>query len=267
VKDGVVSAHIEKDGNVVAPNFDKVGKTLFGNIEAKAKLLTKRIKNMQKLKGLENATLKTAAKKPHQLQVVGDKEALKEHGKEGNLEDIERSLSKFNDRADILAIYLNGPITLGEAVSAIINGIKETFEEKKKELKISIKDGKPKIEGLPENVEDFFPEVIARAWELLKATFDFLVDQKDSLPELDNKLKAICEEAKEMAGKLKDAASGENLSPGELLKAGRALSGNIKQLGQAPAIVVQLLKTLQETSVQLSSGVTGRQEKNDGAAA
>jgi cell division septum initiation protein DivIVA len=270
VKDGVVAIALEKDGSPLpAKSLDKNAKTLFGNVETKAGLLNKRLKDVRKLKGLENATFKNKAKSPHQLELIGDKEALKANESEDAMDDMNRSLSKFNDRSDILVIYLNGPVTLGEAVSAIINAIKEHLLEMKKEFKISIKDGKPKLEGIPDSVEDFFPELLTRAWELLKATMEFLAGLKDALPELQDKLQKLADEAKELPGKLRDAATSANLSASELLKAGRATAANGKLLAAAPKMVTQLMNTMQETAVQLTGGITGRMEaaKNDGAAA
>jgi len=257
----LVSVSVEKDGATVpAKQLDKVCKEYLGMVEKKAKLLKSRIKTMQKLKGLENAVLRPTEKRPYNLEIAGDEEALKEHAKEDAITDMERSILKFNDRADLLQLQLNGPLTLGEAVSGLLNSIKEEFKKKGKEFKIAIEDGMPKIEGLPESVEDFFPKLVARGWELLNSILDFLKNLQDQIPGLQEKIEGAITESKEMPGKLKDAANGAGLSGMDLLKAGKATSANVKTLGGAPSTIAGLSKMLQSVGLEITGAVTGRLE-------
>jgi predicted nucleic acid-binding Zn-ribbon protein len=263
VQDSVVTVFVEKDGQPVpAKNLDKVTKEYLSMVETKAKLLNKRIKSLQKLPGLENMTFKTNPKTPHQLMLAVEKEALDQHKKEDDVSDMQRSLTKFNDRADTLALQLKGPVSLAEAVSALINSMKEELKKKGQELKVAIEDGMPKIEGIPDSVEDFFPELIARAWELLKQMMDFITGLKDQIPELQEKLEALINEAKELPGQLKDAAARANLGAMEALKAAKATSANVKALSGTPVVLKTLAQTLKDTGLELAGGVTGRLEDN-----
>jgi hypothetical protein len=267
VKDDTVHVHLEKDGNPLAAKaLDKVTKEYFTMVEKKAKLLTKRIKQMQKLPGLENATLRLGGKKPYHVEVAGDADALKEHKKNEVMEDMGRSIVKFNDRADILAMQLNGPVTLAEAVSALMNTVKEEFKKKGKALKLAIEDGMPKIDGLPDDVEDFFPSLVARAWNLLKATFEFIKGLMEQIPALQEKFEAIIAEAKEMPGKVKDAAAGANLGGMEIIKAGKNTAANVKALSGAPGMLTTLLKTLKDTGLELTNAIQGGGSSSDAPA-
>eukprot|EP00299_Pterocystis_sp_00344_P004580 c15841_g1_i1.p1 GENE.c15841_g1_i1~~c15841_g1_i1.p1 ORF type:complete len:353 (+),score=91.08 c15841_g1_i1:44-1060(+) len=261
VQDSVVTVFVEKDGQPVAPKtLDKVTKEYLSMVETKAKLLNKRVKAAQKLSGLENATFKTNPKSPHQLVLAADAGALEQHKKDDNIADLQRSLTKFNDRADTLAIQLKGPVTLAEAVSALINSMKEELKKKGQELKVAIEDGLPTIEGIPDSVEDFFPELIARGWELLKQIIDFIKGLKDQIPELQEKLESLINEAKDLPGQLKDAAARANLGAMEVLKAGKATSSNVKILSGTPTVLKTLLSTLKETTLEIAGAVTGRVE-------
>jgi flagellar capping protein FliD len=268
IKDDFVFVTVERNGEPVPPkNLDKVTKEYVSMLEKKAKLLSKRIKTLQKLSKMESATLAINPKKPHQLLIAVDKSALDEHKKDDAVTDMQRSVTKFNDRADLLAMQLKGPITLAEVVSSLIASVKDMLKDKAKELKISIEDGMPKIDGLPESLEDFLPELVAKAWELFNQLIDFLKGLKDQLPELMQKLESLITEAKELPGSLKDAAAKTSLGAMELVKATKALHGNIKTMVSAPIIAKTLLTTMRETGLELASGVTGRVEAHNQAAA
>jgi len=174
------------------------------------------------------------------------------------VEDLQRSLTKFNDRVSVLNANLKGVPTLAEGLSAMINDAKAFVAEKKASLGAVIENGVPKfnisgIDNIPEKLEDFFPDLIRKAWALLNRLIDFIKDLFEKIPSLDGEIKQAIETAKELPGKVKELASNLDPPPGpkQLFQMAKAAKDNLSKVSSAPSVVSKVSATMKETATSL----------------
>jgi len=75
---------------------------------------------------------------------------------------------------------------------------------------------------------------------------------------MESKLSALSSEAKDLQSTIKDAATSAGLSLSEGFKALKAFKKNMDLLISAPKIVMQLLKTVNETLLGIGGAFTGK---------
>jgi len=242
--------------------LDKVAKERLSLVRKKAKLLQDRLTTLKKKAGFEDASFKLKEKEPTQVALVANESTLAGAKEDDEIVDMNRSLMKFNSRSALLVLQLQGNLTLAECISALINSLKEELKKRGKAIKLAIEDGVPKIEGIPENPEDFLPELVAQAWEVFKGLIDFLKELKEKIPNLEPEFNDIINEGKELPNNLKSAAESASLSAMETMKAGKTTAGNIKELGSAPAIVKSLASTVQDTLLEIAGSITKMKDAN-----
>jgi len=190
------------------------------------------------------------------------KDLLKKFKDEDEVVDMGRSITKLNNRVGLLDVQLSGNVTLGQCVSALIHSLKDELKKRGEKIKIAIKDGMPEISGLPENAEDFLPDLIARAWKLFKSILEYLKTVSKQLPELMPQIESSIKESGELPGKLKDSASSTNLNPLELMKSAKAITANTKTLSSAPTIAKTLTAVVKDTTLEIA-GVFSSLPKED----
>jgi len=258
----VVITITKNDQPLSEGTLDKVTKERLSLVRKKAKLLQDRLNSLKKKQGFEDASFKLKEKEPTQIELVASESVLEGAKEEDEVVDMNRSLMKFNSRSALLVLQLQGNLTLAECISALFNSIKEELKKRGKAIKLAIEDGIPKIEGIPENPEDFLPELVASAWELFKGLVDFLKELKEKIPALEPEFQDIINEGKELPNNLKSAAESANLSAMETLKAGKCTTGNIKELGTAPSIIKALGSTVQDTLLEIAGAITKLKDAN-----
>jgi hypothetical protein len=252
-------------GDAVVPvgSLDKVSKERFNLVQKKIKLLNSRILTLRKREGFTDATLRVKSKDKTQVELVADRAMLENNSEEDDVIDMKRSLLKFNNRTSLLVMQLLGNLTLKECVSALLNTMKEELIAKGKEIKLAIEDGMPKIDGLPESIQDFVPELIARGWELFKQLLDYLSELKDNVPALQPKIESSMKEAQDLFTQAKDLATNSGLGAMEAVKAIKAAGDNIKALGRAPEIAKILSSTLSDTLLEIAGVFTDMGSKDE----
>eukprot|EP00298_Acanthocystis_sp_HF-20_P006474 c16326_g1_i1.p1 GENE.c16326_g1_i1~~c16326_g1_i1.p1 ORF type:complete len:345 (+),score=147.69 c16326_g1_i1:29-1036(+) len=236
-------------------SLDKVVKERLTLVRKKAKLLQERLVTLRKRQGLEEATFKLKDDEPTQIEVVANKSILEALKDEDEVADLSRSLMKFNNRSALLVLQLQGNLTLAECVSALINSLKDELKKKAKAIKLAIEDGMPKIEGIPDDLENFVPELVVRGWKLFNQLVDYLKNLKENVAALEPELEQFISEAKELPATVKSAAESASLSAMETIKAGKITAENVKVLGTAPQITKSLSSTVQDTLLEIAGSV------------
>jgi len=192
-----------------------------------------------------------------------DKSVLEKDKEEDDVVDMGRSITKFNNRVALLDVQLSGNVTLAQCISALLHSLKDELKKRGEKLKISVEGGVPEISGLPETAEDFLPDLVARAWKLFKGLLNYVKELSKKLPNLLPEIEASIKEGGELPGKLKDAASSANLGAGDIFKATKATSANLKQLGNGPAIVKTLSSTVNDTMLEIAGVFTSEQKEDE----
>jgi len=240
-----------KDENVPESKLDKVALERFNLVKKKVVLVNKRILTLQKRAGFEQATLKVGEKDKSSIELVANKDELKKQKEEDDVVDMERSITKLNNRIGLLDVQLGGNVTLAQCVSALINSLKDELKKRGEKLKLKIEDGMPEISGLPSSPEEFLPELVARAYNLFWQIIDYLKKVTKQMPQLLSQIESLIKESAEFPGKLPDAAKSANLGFVEVAKATKAIGANSKTLAAAPAMAKTLASVVKDTTLEI----------------
>eukprot|EP00298_Acanthocystis_sp_HF-20_P001071 c11461_g1_i1.p1 GENE.c11461_g1_i1~~c11461_g1_i1.p1 ORF type:complete len:347 (-),score=150.38 c11461_g1_i1:295-1308(-) len=254
---------VHKEQVVPESKLDKVSLERLNLVKKKIGLLHKRLATLKKRQGFENANFKVGEKDKKTIELSADKDLLSKFKDEDDIVDMGRSIVKFNNRVSLLDVQLAGNVTLEQAISALLNSLKDELKKRAEKLKISVENGVPEISGLPDDVEGFLPDLVARAWKLFKSILDLLKKLTKQVPALLPEIETAMKEGAELPGKLKDAATSANLGGMEILKAGKNTSSNIKTLGSGPTITKTLSSTVNDTLLEIAGVFTKASKEED----
>eukprot|EP00301_Raphidiophrys_heterophryoidea_P016516 c26101_g1_i1.p1 GENE.c26101_g1_i1~~c26101_g1_i1.p1 ORF type:complete len:366 (-),score=109.51 c26101_g1_i1:126-1223(-) len=248
---------ITKDGAVVpAAKLDKLTKQYVTMIETKAKLLNKRVNTLKKKPNLDHVKFKL---EESEVKLDIDKKWEKEYTEDDALIDMRRSICKFNDRYNLLVEQLKGPVTIQETVVALFEDVKAKIKELGSEIKVKIgKDLVPELVGIPHNIQEALPSLPARGWQLYSELMDYIKGMNSQVPDLEQKLQTLGNEAKQLQSTIKDAATSAGLSMAEGFKALKAFKRNLDSLVGGPKMLNQLVVTLRQTLMSVGSALTGK---------
>jgi hypothetical protein len=255
--DVITPSITKKDGSgIEAKDLDKATQARLGVVNNKIKLLNKRLVALKKREGLSGATYKVKDSDPTQLELSGDASVLEKAKNEECVVNLRRSLGKFNNRTALLVMQLQGNITLAECVTAVLTTFKEELKKKAKEIKFSIsEEGVPKIEGIPEKLEDFLPELVVRGYNLFKQLLDYVTNLKDTVPALKPDIERAMNDAKELPKQATTVAKEAGLGLMDTFRAIKYTGANVKTFGAAPNVLAALSKTIADVLLEIAGSV------------